>query len=103
MVTKDVNQIIIHINKLTIKSLTLTSNAHENQRDSFYSDSDSDSDADEKTRKIHVEIKPAINDGSIQNAATVDEIKKSLGNLTLSPPAVSIAWIKTNVILSWWG
>ncbi|XP_072018727.1 LOW QUALITY PROTEIN: F-BAR domain only protein 2-like [Amphiura filiformis] len=61
-----------------------------NQRDSFYSDSDSESDhdADEKTRKIHVEIKPATNDGSIPNAATVDDIKKSLGNLTLSPPTL---------------
>ncbi|XP_071799272.1 F-BAR domain only protein 2-like isoform X3 [Asterias amurensis] len=57
-------------------------------RDSFYSESDSDSDNEDKTRKIHVEIKPAVitdaNGG--QTAASVDEIKKSLGGLTLSPP-----------------
>ena len=71
---------------------SLTLSAHEPPaRDSFYSESDSDSDNEDKTRKIHVEIKPAVitdaNGG--QTAASVDEIKKSLGGLTLSPPIVS--------------
>ncbi|XP_022107657.1 F-BAR domain only protein 2-like isoform X2 [Acanthaster planci] len=57
-------------------------------RDSFYSGSDTDSDSEDRTRKIHVEIKPAVvsDSNSGPNAASVDEIKKSLGGLTLSPP-----------------
>ncbi|XP_038048437.1 F-BAR domain only protein 2-like isoform X2 [Patiria miniata] len=57
-------------------------------RDSFYSESDSDSDNEDRTRKIHVEIKPAVVSDSNggPTAASVDEIKKSLGGLTLSPP-----------------
>ncbi|XP_071476801.1 F-BAR domain only protein 2-like isoform X4 [Diadema antillarum] len=53
----------------------------------FYSDSeksDSDSDSEDRTRRIRVEIKPR--DGNLsKTTATVDEIKKSLDGLTLSP------------------
>ena len=80
--------------------MTFNLSARENQRDSFYSESDSDSDVEEKTRKIHVEIKPATVDGSVQNLATVEDIKASLGNLTLSPPIVSnIIWMDGSLCL----
>lgn len=57
----------------------------------FYSDSDksdSDSESEDRTRRIRVEIKPR--DANLpKTTATVDEIKKSLGGLTLSPTQVS--------------
>ncbi|XP_041476162.1 F-BAR domain only protein 2-like isoform X3 [Lytechinus variegatus] len=52
--------------------------------DSDSEKSDSDSDSEDRTRRIRVEIKPR--DGNLpKTTATVDEIKKSLGGLTLSP------------------
>ncbi|XP_060769463.1 F-BAR domain only protein 2 isoform X3 [Neoarius graeffei] len=49
--------------------------------------SSSDSDEDER-RKFHVEIKPVQpNSGTQQHKATIDELKASIGNLTLSPSA----------------
>uniref|UniRef100_A0A8C1CDH7 FCH and mu domain containing endocytic adaptor 2 n=1 Tax=Cyprinus carpio carpio TaxID=630221 RepID=A0A8C1CDH7_CYPCA len=64
----------------TAKSLT-----HKN---SFYSSSDSE-DEDEP-RKFHVQIKPVqTNNGTHQHKATIDELKASIGNISLSPtPAV---------------
>ncbi|KAA0717174.1 F-BAR domain only protein 2 [Triplophysa tibetana] len=55
---------------------------------SFYSSSDSD-DEDEP-RKFHVQIKPVqTNNGNHQQKVTIDELKASIGNITLSPtPAV---------------
>uniref|UniRef100_A0A8C1PB66 FCH and mu domain containing endocytic adaptor 2 n=1 Tax=Cyprinus carpio TaxID=7962 RepID=A0A8C1PB66_CYPCA len=55
---------------------------------SFYSSSDSE-DEDEP-RKFHVQIKPVqTNNGTHQHKATIDELKASIGNITLSPtPAV---------------
>ncbi|KAI7813461.1 FCH domain only protein 2 [Triplophysa rosa] len=55
---------------------------------SFYSSSDSD-DEDEP-RKFHVQIKPVqTNNGTHRQKATIDELKASIGNITLSPtPAV---------------
>ncbi|KAF3849357.1 hypothetical protein F7725_015854 [Dissostichus mawsoni] len=51
---------------------------------SFYSSSDSE-DEDEP-RKFHVEIKPVLpNNGTHQNRATIDELKASIGNISLSP------------------
>lgn len=47
------------------------------------SDSDSDSDNDER-RKIHVEIKP-LNNGSAPISASVDELRATVENLSLSP------------------
>lgn len=52
--------------------------------DGFYSDSDSDSDHDERDRKIHVEIKP-LNNGSAPISASVDELRATVENLSLSP------------------
>uniref|UniRef100_A0A8C5QR35 MHD domain-containing protein n=2 Tax=Leptobrachium leishanense TaxID=445787 RepID=A0A8C5QR35_9ANUR len=56
----------------------------------FYSSSDSDSEG-EGRRKFHVEIKPMQpNNGSHQTMASLDELKMSIGNITLSP-AVSVS------------
>ncbi|KAJ8339337.1 hypothetical protein SKAU_G00361230 [Synaphobranchus kaupii] len=53
---------------------------------SFYSSSDSD-DEDEP-RKFHVEIKPVQpNNGNHQTRSSIDELKASIGNITLSPSA----------------
>ena len=51
--------------------------------DKFYSSSDSDSD-DEIERKIHVEIKP-LNNGTAPISASVDELRATVENLSLSP------------------
>uniref|UniRef100_A0A8C7N0K2 FCH and mu domain containing endocytic adaptor 2 n=1 Tax=Oncorhynchus kisutch TaxID=8019 RepID=A0A8C7N0K2_ONCKI len=54
-------------------------------QNSFYSSSDSE-DEDEP-RKFRVEIKPvAPNNGTHQSRATIDELKASIGNISLSPP-----------------
>ncbi|KAM6985461.1 F-BAR domain only protein 2 isoform 2-T2 [Aplochiton taeniatus] len=59
-------------------------NENDAKENSFYSSSDSE-DEDEP-RKFHVEIKPVQpNNGTHQSRATIDELKASIGNLTLSP------------------
>ncbi|XP_056287980.1 F-BAR domain only protein 2 isoform X5 [Pseudoliparis swirei] len=56
-------------------------NAKEN---SFYSSSDSENE--DEPRKFHVEIKPVQpNNDTLQNRATIDELKASIGNIILSP------------------
>uniref|UniRef100_H3AN08 F-BAR domain only protein 2 n=1 Tax=Latimeria chalumnae TaxID=7897 RepID=H3AN08_LATCH len=51
----------------------------------FYSSSDSESE-DEERRKFHVEIKPVQpNNGTPHTLASLDELKASIGNITLSP------------------
>lgn len=52
----------------------------------FYSSSDSESD-DERGRKIHVEIKP-LNNGTAPISASVDELRATVENLSLSPIGV---------------
>lgn len=49
----------------------------------FYSSSDSESE-DEIERKIHVEIKP-LNNGTAPISASVDELRATVENLSLSP------------------
>ncbi|NWU99746.1 FCHO2 protein, partial [Upupa epops] len=57
----------------------------------FYSSSDSDSDDDEP-RRFHVEIKPVQpNNSSQYTMPSLDELKVSIGNITLSP-AVSVSY-----------
>ncbi|XP_073717059.1 F-BAR domain only protein 2 isoform X5 [Misgurnus anguillicaudatus] len=65
-------------------------NENDAKENSFYSSSDSD-DEDEP-RKFHVKIKPVqTNNGTHQQKATLDELKASIGNITLSPtPAVHL-------------
>uniref|UniRef100_A0A8C9U611 F-BAR domain only protein 2 n=1 Tax=Scleropages formosus TaxID=113540 RepID=A0A8C9U611_SCLFO len=54
---------------------------------SFYSSSDSDDD--DEPRKFHVEIKPVQpNNGNHQTRSSIDELKASIGNITLSPSAL---------------
>ncbi|KAJ8918717.1 hypothetical protein NQ315_015037 [Exocentrus adspersus] len=53
------------------------------EKGSFDSTSDSDSD-DDRERKIHVEIKP-LNNGSAQISASVDELRATVENMSLSP------------------
>ncbi|KAK2816447.1 hypothetical protein Q7C36_022718 [Tachysurus vachellii] len=47
-----------------------------------------DSDEEDERRKFHVEIKPVQpNSGTQQQKASIDELKASIGNITLSPSA----------------
>ncbi|NWR60351.1 FCHO2 protein, partial [Bucorvus abyssinicus] len=56
----------------------------------FYSSSDSDSEDDEP-RRFHVEIKPVQSNNSSQyTMPSLDELKVSIGNITLSP-AISVS------------
>ncbi|XP_013983539.1 F-BAR domain only protein 2 isoform X5 [Salmo salar] len=62
-------------------------NENDAKDNSFYSSSDSE-DEDEP-RKFRVEIKPvAPNNGTHQSRATIDELKASIGNISLSPPTM---------------
>lgn len=54
--------------------------------ETFYSSSDSDSD-DEPEKKIHVEIKP-LNNGAAPISASVDELRATVENMSLSPIGV---------------
>ncbi|XP_043919873.1 F-BAR domain only protein 2 isoform X1 [Protopterus annectens] len=65
----------------SIKPEVNQSDAKENH---FCSSSDSDSDNDEP-RKFHVEIKPLQPNDTFHSAASLDQIKTSIGNITLSP------------------
>ncbi|XP_074876761.1 F-BAR domain only protein 2 isoform X4 [Buteo buteo] len=57
----------------------------------FYSSSDSDSEDDEP-RRFHVEIKPVqANNSSQYTMPSLDELKVSIGNITLSP-AISVSY-----------
>ncbi|XP_036435851.1 F-BAR domain only protein 2 isoform X2 [Colossoma macropomum] len=61
-------------------------NENDAKDNSFYSSSDSEDEDDR--RKFHVEIKPVQpNNGTHQHKATIDELKASIGNITLSPSA----------------
>ncbi|XP_053340868.1 F-BAR domain only protein 2 [Clarias gariepinus] len=56
------------------------------ENDTKDNSSSSDSDEEEERRKFHVEIKPVQpNSGTQQHKANIDELKASVGNLTLSP------------------
>uniref|UniRef100_A0A8C2VIV6 FCH and mu domain containing endocytic adaptor 2 n=1 Tax=Chinchilla lanigera TaxID=34839 RepID=A0A8C2VIV6_CHILA len=71
----------------------------------FYSSSDSDSE-DEEPKKIRIEIKPVLPNNSHHTMASLDELKVSIGNITLSP-AISVSknmnkFIKgTSDLLAW--
>ncbi|NXK97160.1 FCHO2 protein, partial [Formicarius rufipectus] len=58
----------------------------------FYSSSDSDTEDDEP-RRFHVEIKPVQpNNSSQYTMPSLDELKVSIGNITLSP-AISVSFV----------
>lgn len=65
--------------------------------DGFYSDTDSDSDHDERERKIHVEIKP-LNNGSAPISASVDELRATVENLSLSPLGGALLVISDGIL-----
>lgn len=54
---------------------------------SFYSDSDSDSENDRPEKRIHVKIKP-LNNGQAPMSASVDELRATVENISLSPTGV---------------
>ncbi|XP_060719689.1 F-BAR domain only protein 2 isoform X3 [Tachysurus vachellii] len=59
-----------------------------NENDTKDNSSSSDSDEEDERRKFHVEIKPVQpNSGTQQQKASIDELKASIGNITLSPSA----------------
>ncbi|KAK1174232.1 F-BAR domain only protein 2-like isoform X4 [Acipenser oxyrinchus oxyrinchus] len=61
-------------------------NENEAKENNFYSSSDSEDD--DEPRKFHVEIKPVQpNNGDHQASASIDELKASIVNITLSPSA----------------
>ncbi|XP_062468452.1 F-BAR domain only protein 2 isoform X2 [Pezoporus occidentalis] len=63
---------------------------HDSKENHFYSSSDSDSEDDEP-RRFHVEIKPVQpNNSSQYTVPSLDELKVSIGNITLSP-AISVS------------
>nr|NP_001018617.1 F-BAR domain only protein 2 [Danio rerio]Q502I9.1 RecName: Full=F-BAR domain only protein 2 [Danio rerio]AAH95680.1 FCH domain only 2 [Danio rerio] len=71
-------------------------NENDAKENSFYSSSDSE-DEDEP-RKFHVQIKPVqTNNGTHQHKVTIDELKASIGNISLSPtPAVHMKRNQSN-------
>lgn len=55
----------------------------------FYSSSESEEE-EESHKKFNIKIKPLQSKDVLKNAATVDELKASIGNIALSPsPVVS--------------
>ncbi|XP_034784375.2 F-BAR domain only protein 2-like isoform X5 [Acipenser ruthenus] len=61
-------------------------NENEAKENNFFSSSDSEDD--DEPRKFHVEIKPVQpNNGDHQASASIDELKASIVNITLSPSA----------------
>lgn len=53
---------------------------------------------DERERKIHVEIKPLSN-GSAPMSASVDELRATVENLSLSPVATASVSVKYTQLL----
>uniref|UniRef100_A0A8C7IXY1 F-BAR domain only protein 2 n=1 Tax=Oncorhynchus kisutch TaxID=8019 RepID=A0A8C7IXY1_ONCKI len=65
--------------------ITSTDQCFTHASNSFYSSSDSEDD--DEPRKFRVEIKPvAPNNRTQQSRATIDQLKASIGNISLSPP-----------------
>uniref|UniRef100_A0A8C5NXH3 SH3-containing GRB2-like protein 3-interacting protein 1 n=1 Tax=Jaculus jaculus TaxID=51337 RepID=A0A8C5NXH3_JACJA len=63
----------------------------------FYSSSESEEE-EESHKKFNIKIKPLQSKDILKNAATVDELKASIGNIALSPsPVVSYGAIKRNL------
>ncbi|KAK2488575.1 hypothetical protein MC885_013595 [Smutsia gigantea] len=70
-------------------SLNIPDVDEEGYKNHFYSSSDSDSE-DEEPKKYRIEIKPVHPNNSHHTVASLDELKVSIGNITLSP-AVSVS------------
>ncbi|XP_075397275.1 F-BAR domain only protein 2 isoform X2 [Tenrec ecaudatus] len=63
-------------------------NQNDTKENHFYSSSDSDSD-DEEPKKYRIQIKPVHPNNSHHTMASLDELKVSIGNISLSP-AISV-------------
>lgn len=70
----------------------------ENDKSSFYSSSDSDSE-DERDKRLHIEIKPLSN-GAAPLSASVDELRSTVENLTLSPAGMTVRVDKVRTLFS---
>ncbi|XP_013013650.1 F-BAR domain only protein 2 [Cavia porcellus] len=65
-------------------SIKPEANQNDTKENHFYSSTDSDSE-DEEPKKIRIEIKPMLPNNSHHTMASLDELKVSIGNITLSP------------------
>ncbi|XP_032134591.1 F-BAR domain only protein 2 isoform X8 [Sapajus apella] len=65
-------------------SIKPETNQNDTKENHFYSSSDSDSE-DEEPKKYRIEIKPIHPNNSHHAMASLDELKVSIGNITLSP------------------
>ncbi|KAM5257397.1 F-BAR domain only protein 2 isoform 1-T1 [Hipposideros larvatus] len=65
-------------------SIKPEANQNDAKENHFYSSSDSDSE-DEEPKKYRIEIKPMHPNNSHHTMASLDELKVSIGNITLSP------------------
>nr|XP_011728502.1 F-BAR domain only protein 2 isoform X3 [Macaca nemestrina] len=65
-------------------SIKPETNQNDTKENHFYSSSDSDSE-DEEPKKYRIEIKPMHPNNSHHTMASLDELKVSIGNITLSP------------------
>ncbi|XP_045427523.1 F-BAR domain only protein 2 isoform X5 [Pipistrellus kuhlii] len=65
-------------------SIKPEANQNDTKENHFYSSSDSDSE-DEEPKKYRIEIKPMHPNNSHHTMASLDELKLSIGNITLSP------------------
>uniref|UniRef100_A0A2I3SRJ4 F-BAR domain only protein 2 n=1 Tax=Pan troglodytes TaxID=9598 RepID=A0A2I3SRJ4_PANTR len=80
----------------SIKPETNQNDILSSSKNHFYSSSDSDSE-DEEPKKYRIEIKPMHPNNSHHTVASLDELKVSIGNITLSP---AISKFYTNKIFS---
>uniref|UniRef100_A0A2I2ZQR2 F-BAR domain only protein 2 n=1 Tax=Gorilla gorilla gorilla TaxID=9595 RepID=A0A2I2ZQR2_GORGO len=85
----------------SIKPETNQNDILSSSKNHFYSSSDSDSE-DEEPKKYRIEIKPMHPNNSHHTMASLDELKVSIGNITLSPAiSVSTNTKGTSDLLAW--
>lgn len=86
------------IKQMNLKYFHLNWKKHTKEND-FSSSSDSDSEDDEP-RRFHIEIKPVQPNNS--SMPSLDELKVSIGNITLSP-AISVSYFVPCIFNAWKG
>lgn len=70
-------------------SIKPEANQNDTKENHFYSSSDSDSE-DEEPKKYRIEIKPVHPNNSHHTMASLDELKVSIGNISLPCPAINM-------------
>ncbi|XP_078221484.1 F-BAR domain only protein 2 isoform X6 [Callithrix jacchus] len=80
-------------------SIKPETNQNDTKENHFYSSSDSDSE-DEEPKKYRIEIKPIHPNNSHHAMASLDELKVSIGNITLSPAISRHSPVQMNQNLS---